>query len=135
MENGCLPYNKNLRKNVFTMISKCITCPMNQTEREYERINVSDKEVVKFHRDGFRVKDDGWINDIFFEQVVTKTTSITNVITHFANCLHHQCNLELKEFDGENCLKNNLLCLYFRWVSKLASILIKRDVITWYCTI
>ena len=61
---------------------------MNQTESEYERLNMSEKEVVKFHRDGFEVEDDGWINDIFFEQVVTKTTSITKVITHFVNCLH-----------------------------------------------
>ena len=54
------------------MISKCITPPMNQTECDYARLNEFDKEVLKFHRDCFGVGDDGWINDIYFNQVVKK---------------------------------------------------------------
>ena len=54
------------------MISKCITLLVNQTEREYGSLNESDKEVVNFHRNGFGIGGNGWVNDIFFEQVATQ---------------------------------------------------------------
>jgi hypothetical protein len=111
---------KIFRKNIFTMISKCITRPKDQTEREYVRLNNTNKEVIKFHRDGFGIEDDEWVNEIYFEQVVTKTMPITKVITHFANCLHRQCQLELNEFGGENCLKKQFALPMFQMGKRIS---------------
>lgn len=60
-------------------------CTMNQTEPKYTRLNESDIKVVKFHQNCLGVGDDGWVNNIYFDQVVNKTMLITKVTLPIAS--------------------------------------------------
>lgn len=84
------------------MIQKRITCPMDQPDCEFDWFDEDTVALVQFHCDGIGVDVDCWINDIFFDAHVWNTTAIIWVIAHFANCLHHQCMLEIDHFDDNN---------------------------------
>ena len=66
-------------------------------------------ELVKFHRDGFGVDNEGWVNDIFVNDLVSTSDSITQVISHFSKCLHRQSTSQSNFFGDENYLKNKWL--------------------------
>ncbi len=80
-------------KIIFNMIVKCIMCPVDQTDFDYAGLNESDHELLSFHQAVFGVREDGWINNIFFDIFVNSTTLISRVLSH-ANCLHRQCQQE-----------------------------------------
>ena len=48
------------------MLQNCITQPVNETNHEHFHLDEEACELVKIHRDGFGVNNDGWINEIFF---------------------------------------------------------------------
>lgn len=92
------------RKNMFNKINKRITRPQpDQDDEEY--LDEAALELVQFHRSGFGVDDDGWVNNIFIDNKMQTAEGISNLIQHFSQCLLLQCNAETEYFDGENCLR------------------------------
>ena len=72
---------------------------------EYSRLDANARGLVQFHRNGFGVYDEGYINDIFIDETLRKQDSITCVVMHFAKCLQRQQLLEVDFLDGANVLK------------------------------
>ena len=72
---------------------------------EYSRLDANARGLVQFHRNGFGVDDEGYINDFFIDEVLRKQDSITRVVMHFAQCLLRQQLLEVDFLDGANVLK------------------------------
>ena len=65
-------------------------------------------ELVKFHRDGFGVDNEGWVNDIFVNDLISTSDGITQVISHFSKCLHRQSTSQSDFLGNENCLKKQM---------------------------
>ncbi len=54
---------------------------------EYSHLDENTRGLVKFHRDGFGVDDEGYINDYFIDEVLRGQESISKVVMHFAMTL------------------------------------------------
>jgi hypothetical protein len=91
-------YLPNASKDDISTISfylkRCICRPRSETEEQYSHLDEDARDLVKFHRDGFGVNDDGYINDIFIDSVLKGQESISRVVMHFAKCLERQQLLE-----------------------------------------
>ena len=71
---------------MFKRIFKCISRPNSQTIQEYARLDEHAIDLVDFHRAGFGVEPEGYINEIFIGNVVRDQAAITAVISHFIIC-------------------------------------------------
>ena len=80
---------KTWKKNIY----KRITCPAPKSGSP-ERLDQPTLQFIDFHRQGFGVDDDGWVNDSYLNQVVQDTVLITRVSGHFSKCLRRQCIFE-----------------------------------------
>jgi hypothetical protein len=92
------------QKNMFNKIYKRITQPQ-PDESDDEYLDEAALELLQFHRTGFGVENDGWVNDIFIENKLKTSKGITHLIQYFSQCLQLQCTSETVFFDGENCLR------------------------------
>ena len=100
--------NKKETKNMYNKIYKRITRPQPDDDNNEEYLEDDALGLVEFHRIGFGVQDDGWVNDIFIDNKMKTSAGISSLIQHFLQCLHRQCTVEGENFDGENCLKKQL---------------------------
>jgi hypothetical protein len=99
--------SENKRKTWWKNIYKRITRPVPKPGTP-NRLDSHALRLVKFHRDGFGVEDDSWINDNYMKFVNTQGMDrITRVIGHFSQCLRRQCMFE--DIMGQpNSLKKNM---------------------------
>lgn len=58
---------KNFRKNIFNMIEKCITRPVDQTICKYSCLDEEACKLVQFYWTRFGVGDNGGINELFIK--------------------------------------------------------------------
>jgi hypothetical protein len=96
--------SKKEAKNMFNKIYKRITRPL-PDEEDDENLDEASFELVGFHRAGFGVMDDGWINNIHIENKMRTTKGVTSIIQHFLLCLHLQCTSETEFYDSQNTLQ------------------------------
>ena len=116
--------------SVTTNLKRCICRPRSDTEVEYSHLDENARGLVKFHRDGFGVDDDGYINDIFIDSVLKGQESISRVVMHFAKCLEKQQLLEDECFDGANVLNKKTALPMFH-MGEQKSIYICKDGMRW----
>jgi len=96
---------KNKASSLTTNLIRCIWQPIAETMMEYTKLDDNAKDLVQFHRGGFEVDNDGYINDYFIDDIIKQPTKMTQVIMHFSNCLKRQHLLETEHLDGANMLK------------------------------
>jgi hypothetical protein len=58
-------------------LKRCICLPRCETEEQYSHLDEDAGGLVKFHRDGFDVEDEGYINDVYIGSVLKGQESIS----------------------------------------------------------
>jgi hypothetical protein len=97
---------------------------------EYSHLDTNARGLVQFHRDGYGVDDEGYINDYFIDQVLKGQESISRVVMHFAMCLQRQQLLQDNFLDGANVLKKQTALPMFH-MGERKSIYICKDGMRW----
>ena len=111
-------------------LKRCIHHPRSETAVEYSHLDENARGLVKFHRVGFGVDDEGYINDYFIDGVLRGHESISRVVMHFAMCLQRQELLQDTFLDGANVLKKQTALPMFH-MGERKSIYICKDGMRW----
>jgi len=122
--------SKNDISSLTSNLKRCIHRPRSETTVEYSHLDENARGLVQFHRDGYGVDDEGYINDYFIDQVLRGQESISRVVMHFAMCLKRQQLLQNDFLDGANVLKKKTALPMFH-MGERKSIYICKDGMRW----